>query len=48
LLLATLSKLPKAPGIIIKVDNEATVAAAALVLQAARDAGFVRISYVAG
>ena len=47
-LVATLAKLPKGPGIIIKVANEATMAAAALVLQAARDAGFVRISYVAG
>jgi biopolymer transport protein ExbD len=40
--------LPKEPGIVVKVANEAPVSAAATALQAVRDAGFTKVSYVAG
>lgn len=45
---AILGKLPKEPGIVVKVSDEVPVSAAAAALQACRDAGFTRVSYVAG
>lgn len=45
---AFLDKLPKAPGIVVKVADAAPVSAAASALQACRDAGFSKVSYVAG
>lgn len=47
-LINVLSALPKAPGIIVKVADDAPVAAAATALQACKDAGFTKVSYVAG
>jgi biopolymer transport protein ExbD len=47
-LLAVLTALPKGPGIIVKVADEATVDAAAAALQVVQDAGFYKVSYVAG
>lgn len=47
-LVSVLQSLPKPPGIVIKVADEATVAGAATALQAAKDAGFTKVSYVAG
>ncbi len=41
-----LEQLPKEPGVAIRVHDDATVAAAAAALQAARDAGFEKRSYV--
>ncbi|MEQ8770592.1 MAG: biopolymer transporter ExbD [Phycisphaerales bacterium] len=41
-----LASLPKEPGVAIRVHDDATVAAAAAALQAARDAGFEKRSYV--
>jgi hypothetical protein len=35
-------------GIIIRVEGEVSVEAAAMAVQAATDAGFTQISYVAG
>ncbi len=43
-----LGKLPKEPGIVVKAQDEAPVQWTAAALQAARDAGFSRVSYVAG
>jgi biopolymer transport protein ExbD len=43
-----LERLPKEQGVVIRADDSVPIFAAASVLQAARDAGFVRISYVAG
>lgn len=43
-----LGKLPKEPGIVVKVADDVPVSAAAAALQACRDAGFSRVSYVAG
>ncbi|MDX2147743.1 MAG: biopolymer transporter ExbD [Planctomycetota bacterium] len=43
-----LEKLPKPPGIVIRVRGDVPVEAAAAALQAATDAGFVRVSYVPG
>lgn len=43
-----LSKLPKEPGIVVRAQDEAPVQWTAAALQAARDAGFTRVSYVAG
>src|SRR5262245_56848197 len=42
-----LERLPKEPGFVVKVADDVPVAAAASALQACRDAGFVRVSYVA-
>lgn len=42
------SRLPTAPGIIVRVSDRAPVSAAAAALQIARDAGFRRVSYVPG
>lgn len=46
-IVALLVRLPKEPGVIIKVADEATVASAALALQASKDAGFRKVTYVA-
>lgn len=43
-----LAKLPKEPGIVVRAQDEAPVQWTAVALQAARDAGFSRVSYVAG
>ncbi len=43
-----LTKLPKEPGIVVRAADEAPVQWTAAALQAARDAGFARVSYVAG
>lgn len=47
-LTVVLKELPKEPGVVIKVSGEAPVAAAAAAVQACKDAGFTRVSYVAG
>lgn len=41
-----LRQLPREPGVFVRVAGEAPVHAAATALQAARDAGFTKISYV--
>ncbi|MEO0716595.1 MAG: biopolymer transporter ExbD [Planctomycetota bacterium] len=41
-----LEKLPKAPGVFVRVSGDVPVHAAATALQAARDAGHTKISYV--
>jgi biopolymer transport protein ExbD len=41
-----LAQLPKGPGILIRVSDRAPVQAAADAVQAARDAGFDRITYL--
>jgi biopolymer transport protein ExbD len=43
---ALLRRLPKDPGVIIKAADDVTVAAAAAALQAAKDAGFRKVTYV--
>ena len=45
-LISVLAKLPKQAGIIVKVAGDVPVEAAATALQACKDAGFVRVSYV--
>jgi len=45
-LLAVLLKLPKEGGVFVRVSNRAPVSAAAAALQASRDAGFTKVSYV--
>jgi biopolymer transport protein ExbD len=47
-LTSILAKLPKEPGIVVRAADEAPVQWTAAALQAARDAGFARVSYVAG
>ncbi len=47
-LAAIVASLPKEPGLVVRVANNATVGAAARALQAAHNAGFTRISYVPG
>lgn len=47
-LTAILRELPKEPGVVVRVDDDVLVQWAAAALQAARDAGFTRVSYVAG
>ncbi len=42
-----LSQLPKEPGVVIRSGPDAVIADTALALQACKDAGFTRISYVA-
>ncbi|MGD9688770.1 MAG: ExbD/TolR family protein [Phycisphaerales bacterium] len=44
---AVLAQLPKEPGVIIRVADDATVGAGAAAIQAARDAGFNKVTYVA-
>lgn len=41
-----LRRLPKDPGVFVRVSGRVSVEAASGALQAARDAGFVRVSYV--
>jgi len=43
---ALLSQLPKEPGVAVKSDPEVPISAVAAALQAARDAGFTKRSYV--
>lgn len=45
-LVAVLKKLPRESGVFVKVKDFAPVQAAATALQAVRDAGFVRVTYV--
>jgi biopolymer transport protein ExbD len=45
-LVALLRDLPKEPGVIIRVDDDVQVEFAAGALQAARAAGFTKVSYV--
>ena len=47
-LTAVLSQLPKEPGIVVRAQDEVPVQWTAAALQSARDAGFARVSYVAG
>lgn len=47
-LTTVLATLPKEPGIVVRAQDEAPVQWTAAALQAARDAGFARVSYVAG
>jgi len=42
---ALLEKLPKEPGIVLRANDDVPVDAAAMALQAVRDAGFSRVSY---
>ena len=41
-----LATLPKEPGVFVRVSGNVPVGAAAAGIQAAKDAGFVRVSYV--
>lgn len=41
-----LSELPKDPGVFVRVSNEVSVSSAAAAIQACRDAGFEKVSYV--
>jgi biopolymer transport protein ExbD len=41
-----LARLPKQAGVVVRVAGDAPVAAAAAAIQAAKDAGFVKVSYV--
>ena len=43
-----LKQLPKESGIIVKVAGQVQVEAAASALQACKDAGFLKVSYVPG
>jgi len=45
-LTAALRELPKDPGVFVRGADSATVASIAVALQACRDAGFTRVSYV--
>jgi biopolymer transport protein ExbD len=45
-LVSLLSSLPKDPGVAIKSEPDVPISAIALALQSARDAGFVKRSYV--
>ncbi|RMD65561.1 MAG: biopolymer transporter ExbD [Planctomycetota bacterium] len=45
-LTALLRTLPKEQGVFVKVEDDAPVEAAAAALQACRDAGFARVTYV--
>lgn len=47
-LLRILAALPKEPGMIVEVRDEARVEAAAAALQACQDAGFTKITYMPG
>jgi len=42
---ALLERLPKEPGIVLRANDDVPVDAAAMALQAVRDAGFSRVSY---
>jgi len=41
-----LDELPKEPGVFVRVANEVSVSSAAAALQACRDGGFEKVSYV--
>ncbi len=41
-----LRRLPKEGGVFVKVDGDVTVEAAAAALQATKDAGFIKVTYV--
>jgi biopolymer transport protein ExbD len=43
---SVLKQLPKQNGVFIKVPGEVPVWAAAMAIQAARDSGFIKVSYV--
>ena len=45
-LTAALRELPKEPGVFVRVSNDVSVAGAAAAVQAGRDAGFDKVSYV--
>ncbi len=45
-LAAALRQLPTEPGVFVRVHDDVSVAAAAAAVQACRDAGFERVSYV--
>jgi len=45
-LTAALADLPRDPGVFVRAADSASVAAVAAALQAARDAGFDKVSYV--
>lgn len=45
-LVAALAELPKEPGVFVRAADDASVAGVAAALQACRDAGFTRVSYV--
>ena len=45
-LLAVLEQLPKGGGVFIKVDDLVPVSAAAAAMQASKDAGFTKVTYV--
>ena len=47
-LLEVLRALPKEVGMVIKVDDDVPVAGAAAAIQACKDAGFTKVTYVAG
>lgn len=47
-LVGVLSQLRKEMGLIIRVQGDVPVAAAAAAIQAAKDAGFAKVSYVPG
>jgi biopolymer transport protein ExbD len=46
-LAAVIGALPKDPGVVLRVSDDAPVWATAMALQVIRDAGFRRVSYVA-
>lgn len=43
-----LKRLPKEVGMVVKVDDNAPVEGAAAAIQACKDAGFTKVTYVAG
>ncbi len=45
-LITVLARLPKQAGIVVRVSGEVPIEAAATALQACKDAGFNRVSYV--
>jgi biopolymer transport protein ExbD len=47
-LAAVLAQLPKEPGVIIRVADDVSVGVAAAAVQASKDAGFRKVTYVAG
>lgn len=47
-LVAALRELPKDPGVFVRVANNVAVGSAAAAVQACRDAGFDKVSYVPG
>jgi biopolymer transport protein ExbD len=45
-LTAALKVLPKEPGVFVRVSDDVSVAGVAAAMQACRDAGFIKVSYV--